>query len=466
MAVVYVHINKFTKQKYFGMTTNDDVEIRWGLNGEGYKGQKFYSEGIIPFGWDSFIHKKLISGISKTDAFALEAYLIEKYNTIEDGYNVAEGYCSQNEKERIAPLAKNIINQLEQDDLEIIEEESLDEIKPVGYTFSNQSYPLRVIKYLWDKGEIDTELDIQRGLVWNDKKKQELWDTLLYNARIPEVHARKERMGGFSLMDGKQRITNCMDILNDKIPLNINTLRSDKLRRFYKNRGITSLLFSQLSQLVQERILSNSINFAEYINMTDEEMANLFKKLNNGEDLSAFQKIISQNFTFRRNYIISVLTQNNFLKALFPEKKREKNDDEFFLVKTLALLTIEDVEKSKISHRPEDTQKLIDLIQENHPLDLIQKIIQLTNLFEILGITAQDFERENKRSGQGKRISESYRPFIFAIFIKHPEKKDCFKTFLKSAELPSTQNDRLTPSTVIQYYKMIEAKLLEIEVDT
>jgi DNA repair exonuclease SbcCD ATPase subunit len=60
-------------------------------------------------------------------------------------------------------------------------------------------------------------------------------------------------------------ITESINILNDKIPLNINTLRSDKLRRFYKNRGITSLLFSQLSQLVQERILSNSINFAEYI---------------------------------------------------------------------------------------------------------------------------------------------------------------------------------------------------------
>ena len=462
MAVVYVHINKFNNLKYFGMTNNEDVETRWGFNGEGYRDQKFYTEGIKIFGWDSFIHKKLISGISKTDAFALEAYLIEKYDTINNGYNVAEGYCSNKEKERISPLAENIIKQLNEGNLEIIEEESLEEIKPVGYTFSNQSYPLRVIKSLWDNNQIDTELDIQRGLVWSEKKKQELWDSLLYNARIPEVHARKEKTGNFSMMDGKQRLTNCMDILDDKIPLKITTLRSEKLRRYYKNRNISSLVFSQLSPIVQERILSNSINFAEYINMSDEEMADLFRKLNNGEDLSEFQKIISQNFIFRRNYIISVLRQNEFLKKLFPEGKHEKNDDEFFLVKTLALLTIEDINLNKVGHRPVDTQKLIEMIENNIPLSLIQRVVRLTDLFEELNITSQDFERENKKTGQGKRISESYRPFIFAVFANNLDKKKYFKTFLKEAILPSTQDDRLSAATVNKYYRLIESELFKI----
>lgn len=90
MWTIYGHRCKINGKWYIGQTSHDP-EMRWGKNGINYKGQIFY-RAIKKFGWDNFEHIILIENISsQAEANSLETALIQKYNSIKSGYNVAPG---------------------------------------------------------------------------------------------------------------------------------------------------------------------------------------------------------------------------------------------------------------------------------------------------------------------------------------------------------------------------------------
>lgn len=454
MATVYVHINKINQKLYFGRS-NSSAENRWGNNGIGYKGQKFYSEGIEKFGWENFAHLILADDITPAQSIALETYLITEYNTIEQGYNETKSICTNEALEEIKQLGehiKSIISNFSNDG--ILVEESLETLSQVSYRYGTTTYRLRNILPLWQSGQISTDLDVQRGLVWNDKQQQEMWDTLLYSARIPEIHTRRENGSKYSVMDGKQRLTTCMYILTDKIPLKKNTLRNEKHRRYLENHNKTSIVFSELPRNLRETILDIPINFAEYYDMSDNEMADLFKKLNNGTSLTSFQKTISQNYIFRQNTLIPIINYSSlFQSPFFSEKKREKNEDEQFVLKVLYLFSMDTIENKKLEMRPEDAQKMIDYVSQENLTLATSKLIQLLTVFDEYNITYEDFERGNKRTGAEQRINDMLRPFIFYLFINNLDKKQYFKEFLTKDIFSRKEDDRMSPATAQKYYK-------------
>lgn len=85
---VYMHI--FPNNKYYIGLTKQFPNDRWGVNGIGYKNQPVYS-AIKYFGWNNIEHKILYSGLSGKEAHDKEIELIEKYDSIENGYNISIG---------------------------------------------------------------------------------------------------------------------------------------------------------------------------------------------------------------------------------------------------------------------------------------------------------------------------------------------------------------------------------------
>lgn len=88
---VYCHTNLINNKKYIGITSQLPNH-RWGKDGNGYKGQKFYN-AIQKYGWDNFEHEILFDNLTKEEAENLEIELIAKFNARDDrfGYNVAVG---------------------------------------------------------------------------------------------------------------------------------------------------------------------------------------------------------------------------------------------------------------------------------------------------------------------------------------------------------------------------------------
>lgn len=88
---VYYHQNKINGKFYVGITSQK-VERRWRSDGSGYNKNclKMY-RAIQKYGWDNFYHEIFASGLTEDEALTMEAILIEKLDSINNGYNIYPG---------------------------------------------------------------------------------------------------------------------------------------------------------------------------------------------------------------------------------------------------------------------------------------------------------------------------------------------------------------------------------------
>ena len=88
--IVYKHTNKINGKVYIGITHYKDPNRRW-CNGRGYKHSTLFNRDIKKYGWDSFMHEVLFTGLSRVEAHTMERVLIAKYKREGISYNIANG---------------------------------------------------------------------------------------------------------------------------------------------------------------------------------------------------------------------------------------------------------------------------------------------------------------------------------------------------------------------------------------
>ena len=167
------------------------------------------------------------------------------------------------------------------------------------YIYTNVNYTLEQILAFYNAKRIDTDLDCQRGYVWQESQKQQLIDTLINRERIPEFHVIKEADEAiFHFADGKQRITTIIKFLTDELKWNKADANPIYHMLFDKKN---KLKFSELPENFQNMILNTQISFALYSNMNPALVTKLFRKLNNGTALTEFQKGLAENITVKNS---------------------------------------------------------------------------------------------------------------------------------------------------------------------
>lgn len=105
---IYMHKNKINNKVYIGQTCQIKTHFRWGHNGNHYKDQPKFFRAIQKYGWDNFEHLILETNLSKEVADIKERELIILYNSIENGYNTADGgQTSRHATPKVYKLDKN-----------------------------------------------------------------------------------------------------------------------------------------------------------------------------------------------------------------------------------------------------------------------------------------------------------------------------------------------------------------------
>lgn len=89
---------------YIGKTKNTKIRYQ---NGKGYKKCPKFYKAIEKYGWDNIQHEILYTTDDECKARGLEKDMIEKYNSIENGYNIVNKRWSYVSK-RTKPLKRFI----------------------------------------------------------------------------------------------------------------------------------------------------------------------------------------------------------------------------------------------------------------------------------------------------------------------------------------------------------------------
>lgn len=105
---LYCHTNKINGKKYIGISVQKPNR-RW-RNGKGYKRCFKFQKAIDKYGWENFEHEILLTQLTSEEANQKEQEYIQKYNTINNGYNILIGGFNKSQNNEIRFKTK-IVNQ-------------------------------------------------------------------------------------------------------------------------------------------------------------------------------------------------------------------------------------------------------------------------------------------------------------------------------------------------------------------
>lgn len=143
---------------------------------------------------------------------------------------------------------------------------------------------VKQFKGMFEKTEtMSFDHPIQRkGSQWNAYQKSLFVHSIAADFPIPALYSTKiDKV--YYILDGKQRMTTIFDFINGEFKLHDDTPMID-------NFDATGMYFEELKEDVQDAILSRSISLYELEDATDEEIEDVFYRLNNGTLLTPIQK--------------------------------------------------------------------------------------------------------------------------------------------------------------------------------
>lgn len=278
---------------------------------------------------------------------------------------------------------------------------------------ANISWNARQLGKEIEKDNVVFDNAVQRGLVWDDERKSLLVHSMATGYPIPPMYAAKEDEK-FSMLDGKQR-SNCIyDFLNDKFALkNVPPVTLDDGEEI----DINGKLFSELDEDLRDTISNYPLTVYYFDGITEDEIAELFFRINNGRALSSVELSRTRAVSLKT---IQEIGQHELFHTSLTEKAFEKYTHEDLVIKSYIMLfsdekcldtkvvrpimetavfTADEIEiMNKVYDRILDAYKLIiaDDSKENakNNKKYAKRLITRTHMLSILPIVKRSIDEE------------------------------------------------------------------------
>lgn len=134
-------------------------------------------------------------------------------------------------------------------------------------------------------GDIVFDCAVQRGYVWDHDRKSLLIHSLIEGYPVPAFFFAKNDDGEWIALDGKQRCNAISAYMSGEYAL------SDNTPCVYDENGdeveISGIFFDNLPEWAQDEIKDYSLTIYYFEGITDEEISELFYRINNGKPLTA-----------------------------------------------------------------------------------------------------------------------------------------------------------------------------------
>ncbi|MEZ0481638.1 HNH endonuclease family protein [Planococcus sp. SSTMD024] len=170
------------------------------------------------------------------------------------------------------------------------------------------------------KAKINPKPQYQRGPVWNTEKKQQLIDTILRGYDIPKFYLRTTK-GKYEheVTDGQQRLRAIWEFYENKFPV------GDYSTDLPEVGDLSGKYYKDLTGDEQDRLLSFTLSITEIDKATENEVRELFLRLQEGISLNPAEKRNAMVGKMR-DFIASIAENKVFLKTNIENKRFEYDD--------------------------------------------------------------------------------------------------------------------------------------------
>ena len=146
-------------------------------------------------------------------------------------------------------------------------------------------HPWTVNLFTLSKDKINPRPQYQRGSVWNDQKKRLLIDTIFRGWDVPKFYFRnsEDPSWQWEVTDGQQRLRTIWEFQENKFPLPLES-------RTLPQGDLSGKFYDDLDPEIQNEFQMKSFTVVQITQATDDEMSDLFLRLQMGEQLNPAEK--------------------------------------------------------------------------------------------------------------------------------------------------------------------------------
>lgn len=138
-------------------------------------------------------------------------------------------------------------------------------------------------------GQLDFNFALQRKLVWDLPRKSLLINSMIEGYPIPAFYFGRRADKKYEVFDGKQRSNAIYGFMNDEYALSGDTpFVTDEEGIPYE---IAGKRFSELEEWMQDAIKDYSLTIYYFEDITEDERAELFYRINNGKALTSIELV-------------------------------------------------------------------------------------------------------------------------------------------------------------------------------
>ena len=200
----------------------------------------------------------------------------------------------------------------------------------------NINWTAKALANQMEKGKVNYDNAVQRNLVWDVEKKSLLIHSMIYGFAVPAMYFTRDENGVYDSLDGKQRSNAISEFLHDEFALSVDT--PTVLDDNGCVEDISGLYFSQLPEWAQDRIKDYNLTIYYYEDMTETEIREFFRRLNNGKPLSAIELTRANVPSL---IIFQQLAKHSAIQFVVSEAGRKRFTDEMIAMQLYQLITEE-----------------------------------------------------------------------------------------------------------------------------
>ena len=260
----------------------------------------------------------------------------------------------------------------------------------------NMSWTGKTLTNQMNKGTVNFDCAVQRGHAWDNERASLLIHSMIYGYSIPPLYFVKNESGGYDALDGKQRSTSIHDFLEGMYPLHENTPTVCNDEEGREEEDISGCFFENLPEWCKDAIKDYSLTIYYYEDMTEDEIREFFRRLNNGKPLSAIEltRVKAKSLdVFQR------LAEHEAVMEAVTAKGKERYTDELITMQIYAMDKMEELDFSNKAFRPWVQNEVVSTETET---DILNGLNYVKALFDSL---AQAMEA-NPDSKEDKRINK------------------------------------------------------------